>query len=339
MSGMQDFKCPCCGGAVEFNAGTQNMKCPYCDSEFDIEALQKKEKQLKEKKEDHFNWDETASSHWAEEEAAALAVYACQSCGGEIVGDENMGATQCPYCGSQIVLSGKFAGDLKPDYVIPFKLDKKQAKAKFEEFVNSKQFVPKMFKSQKHVDEIKGIYVPFWLFDAEASGEASYDATISETHINGDYEITKVEHYSATRSGSMDFTNVPVDGSSRIADDMMESIEPFDFSEAVPFDTAYLAGYAADKYDVDNEESIQRANQRIKSSLELALKDTVTGYTKGKHERYYDTVTTDWSSVDIQKGKCKYALYPVWMLSATYKGNPYTFAMNGRLVSLSEIYL
>ncbi|MBR5316049.1 MAG: hypothetical protein IKU44_04580, partial [Firmicutes bacterium] len=317
MSGMQDFKCPCCGGAVEFNAGTQNLKCPYCDSEFDIAALQQKEKELSEKKEDSYSWEEKASNHWSADEEAGLVVYACKSCGGEIVGDENMGATQCPYCGSQVVLSGKFAGDLKPDYVIPFKMDKKKAKAAFEEFISSKQFVPKMFKSQKHIEEIKGIYVPFWLFDAEASGDASYDATISESYVQGDYEITKIEHYSATRSGSMEFANVPVDGSSRIADDMMESIEPFDFSEAVAFDTAYLAGYAADKYDVDGEESIVRANQRIKSSLELALKETVTGYSKRGRVRYYDDVTTEWSSVDIQKGKCKYALYPVWMLSAT----------------------
>ena len=131
MSGILDFKCPCCGGTVEFNAGTQTMKCPFCDTEFDVEALQQKEKQQEEKKEDHYHWGETASQQWAEDETTGLVVYACKSCGGEIVGDENMGATQCPYCGSQIVLSGKFAGDLKPDYVIPFKLDKKQAKAAF----------------------------------------------------------------------------------------------------------------------------------------------------------------------------------------------------------------
>jgi hypothetical protein len=64
--------------------------------------------------------------------------------------------------------------------------------------------------------------------------------------------------------------------------------------------------------------------------VELALKQTVTGYRKGRIAETYDSVTTEWSSVDIQNGKAKYALYPVWMLSATYKGKPYTFAMNGQ---------
>lgn len=330
MPGMEQFKCPSCGGAVEFDAGTQNLKCPYCDSEFDIQAMKQKEEAFQQKKDDQFSWDEMASNQWAEGETEGLKVYACKACGGEIVGDENMGATTCPYCGNQIVMSGQFSGVLKPDYIIPFKYDKKQAKAAFEEFISGRQYVPKMFKSQKHIDEMKGIYVPFWLFDADAKGEASYDATVNRITRTGDYQTTEIKHYSVTRAGTLQFNKVPVDGSSRIADDMMESIEPFYFVDAVEFNTAYLAGFAADKYDVSDENSIERANERIKRSVEAALKQTVTGYRKGHIAETYDSVTTEWSSVDIQNGKAKYALYPVWMLSATYKGKPYTFAMNGQ---------
>ena len=321
MAEIQEYKCPCCGGAIEFNSKLQKMKCPYCDSEFDIGALKKKEETLNNKKEDSYSWDEMASRQWAEGETDGLAVYACQSCGGEIVADENMGSTSCPYCGNQVVLTGKFSGTLKPDYVIPFKYDKKQAKAAFEKFISGRKFVPKMFKSEKHIDEIKGIYVPFWLFDAKAKGEACFDAQEKRSHISGDYQTTETTYYNAYRSGSIEFNKVPVDGSSRIADDMMESIEPFYFADAVEFDTAYLAGFAADKYDVDEENSIDRANERIKKSLEKALESTVTGY---------DTVVAEWSSIDVEDGKASYAMYPVWMLSATYDGKPYTFAMNGQ---------
>ena len=321
MSGMEQFKCPSCGGSVEFNAGTQKMKCPYCDSEFDIGALKKKEETLNNKKEDSYSWDEMASRQWEEGETDGLSVYACQSCGGEIVADDNLGSTSCPYCGNQVVLTGKFSGTLKPDYVIPFKYDKKQAKAAFEKFISGRKFVPKMFKSEKHIDEIKGIYVPFWLFDAKAKGEACFDAQEKRSHISGDYQTTETTYYNVYRSGSIEFNKVPVDGSSRIADDMMESIEPFYFADAVEFDTAYLAGFAADKYDVDEENSIDRANERIKKSLEKALESTVTGY---------DTVVPEWSSIDVEDGKASYAMYPVWMLSATYEGKPYTFAMNGQ---------
>ena len=119
----------------------------------------------------------------------------------------------------------------------------------------------------------------------------------------------------------MRFLNIPVDGSSKMPDDLMESIEPFDFGEAVDFQTAYLAGYLADKYDVTMEESIPRANERIKHSAEDTLKDTVQGYT---------TVRAQYSSVRLNSGVSKYALYPVWILNTDYKGEKYTFAMNGQ---------
>ena len=122
-------------------------------------------------------------------------------------------------------------------------------------------------------------------------------------------------------SGSIGFENVPVDGSEKMADDLMESIEPFDFSEAVDFQTAYLAGYLADKYDVDADHSIDRANERVKRSVEEAFASTVKGYT---------TKRTEASSVQLHNGKAKYALYPVWLLNTTWNGQRYTFAMNGQ---------
>lgn len=106
-----------------------------------------------------------------------------------------------------------------------------------------------------------------------------------------------------------------------MADDLMESIEPFNISDAVDFQTAYLAGYLADKYDVTAEQSIERANKRVKHSTEEAFAETVKGYA---------TVTTDNSNVQFHGGKAKYALYPVWLLNTTWNGNKYTFAMNGQ---------
>ena len=135
------------------------------------------------------------------------------------------------------------------------------------------------------------------------------------------YEYTETSFYDVYRQGNMSFLNIPVDGSTKMPDDLMESIEPFDFSEAVDFQTAYLAGYLADKYDVGKEESIPRANERIKHSAEDTLRDTVQGYA---------TVTPRYSSVQLLSGVSKYALYPVWILNTDYKGQKYTFAMNGQ---------
>ena len=320
MAGLEQFKCPACGGSVEFDAGTQKMKCPYCDSEFDIEAIKEMNSEESSQHDDSISW-ESAGGQWQEGETDGMRVYTCESCAGEIIGDENLGSTTCPYCGSKVVMTGQFSGALKPDYVIPFKFDKKQAMKNFETFVNKRKYVPKRFKSDKHIEEIKGVYVPFWLFDGDADADMSFGAEKIKSWTEGKYEYTETEYYNVTRSGNVTFKNIPVDGSEKLADDLMESIEPFHFNEAVDFETAYLAGYLADKYDVDEKASENRANERIKYSVEEALCDTVKGYSR---------VNGRSSSITIKGGKAKYALYPVWLLSATYNGEAYTFAMNGQ---------
>ena len=134
MSELIQYKCPCCGGAVEFNSTAQKMKCPYCDTEFEIETLKKYDEELKQEKqkEDQMQWQEDAGSQWGEEETSKMRVYHCESCGGEIIADENQAATKCPYCDNPVVMKGQFQGDLRPDYVIPFKLDKAAAKERFK---------------------------------------------------------------------------------------------------------------------------------------------------------------------------------------------------------------
>lgn len=321
MGNIQEYKCPCCGGAIHFDSTIQKMKCPYCDTEFEMEALQGYDEALNQEQPDEMVWDTSAGTEWGEGETNGLHTYQCQSCGGEIVGDESMAASACPYCGNPIVVTGQFSGALKPDYVIPFKLDKKAAKDGLMRHLEGKRLLPKVFKDQNHIDEIKGIYVPFWLFDTDADADIRYRATKVRSWSDKNYNYTETRFFMVARSGNIGFTRVPVDGSTKMEDDLMESIEPFDFKEAVPFQTAYLAGYMADKYDVGAEESIARANERVKRSTEDNFKSTVTGYT---------SVTTEQSSVRLHDGSAKYALYPVWILNTTWNGKQYRFAMNGQ---------
>ena len=321
MAVLQEYKCPCCGGAIAFDSTVQKMKCPYCDTEFEMEALAGYDSELKNAKEDDMSWETSAGSEWQEGEADGLRSFVCKSCGGEIVGDENTAATSCPFCGNPVVMMGQFSGALKPDYVIPFKLDKNAAKEALKKHYSGKRLLPKVFCDQNHIDEIKGVYVPFWLFDADAEADIRYRATQVRAWSDSRYNYTETSFYSVSRSGSLGFERVPVDGSTNMPDELMESIEPFDYSEAVDFQTAYLAGYLADKYNVDAEQSIEHANERIKKSTEAAFADTVEGYT---------TVIPEASSIRLQNGKSKYALLPVWILNTTWNGQKYTFAMNGQ---------
>lgn len=321
MGSLIEYKCPCCGGKVEFDSGTQQMKCPYCDSEFSIEAMKEYEEAQAAEQQSDMSWDTNAGTEWSQGETDGMKVYSCKSCGGEIIAEETTGASSCPYCGNPIVMTGSFDGDLKPDMVIPFKLDKKKAKEKLNDHLKGKKFLPKQFKDQNHIDEIKGVYVPFWLFDADADGDVRYKAVKERTWEDNRYKYTEKSYYSVRRKGKMAFEHVPVDGSSKMPDDLMESIEPFDYKDAVTFEKAYLSGYLADRYDVNAEQSIDRANKRIEQSVIDSFRDSVTGY---------NSVTTEGKCINLQNGKAKYVLYPVWILNTTWNGEKYTFAMNGQ---------
>jgi len=320
MSNLGEQKCPCCGGAVQFDVGTQKLKCPFCDTEFDIEAVQQAEEFRENSIEDSINWGVTPQQ-WGAEETEGMSVYVCNSCGGEIVVDSTTAASKCPYCDNPVVMKGNFAGDLRPDLVIPFKIDKKAAKESLIKHIASKKFVPKVFKDENHIDEIKGVYVPHWLFSCDANTYVNYHAETVRTWKDSNYKYTETSHFDVSRAGSISFDNVPVDGSSKMPDDLMESVEPFDITQGVDFNTAYLAGYLADKYDVDAQQSINRANERIKRSTEESFASTVKGYT---------SVIPEGSNIQLNNGKAKYALYPVWILNTTWKDKNYLFAMNGQ---------
>lgn len=324
MSDINEYKCPSCGGAIEFDSHSQKMKCPYCDTEFDLETLKKYDEQLSkeaEQKDDISDWQTDPGKQWQEGETDGMNVYTCKSCGGEIVSDENTGATSCPYCGNPVILTERFRGALRPDMVIPFKLDKKAAKEAYYKHIKGRPLLPKVFRRENHIDEIKGIYVPFWLFDADVAADARYKATKVRTWSDSDYDYTETSYYSVDRSGNMSFVSVPVDGSSRMPDDLMESIEPYKVADAVEFQTAYLSGYLADKYDVDAQQSTDRARERMKESAQDVLRDTVKGYA---------SVIPENTNVRISGGDAKYALYPVWILNTTWRGKKYIFAMNGQ---------
>lgn len=321
MADLQNYKCPACGGAIAFDSNIQKMKCPYCDNEFEMETLKAFDEDLKNEAPDEMNWNTSAGEDWSEGEADGMSVYVCQSCGGEIVVDDTTAATACPFCDNPVVVMGRLTGALKPNYVIPFKLDKNAAKEGLYNHLKGKKLLPKVFKDKNHIDEIKGLYVPFWLFDADADANIRYKATKINCYSDSEYDYTRTSFYSVRRAGEVLFEKIPVDGSTKMDDDLMESIEPYDFSEAVDFQTAYLAGYLADKYDVDEKISVERANDRIRNSVEEEFKSTVRGYA---------SVVAESTSVRLKNGEAKYALYPVWVLNTTWNGEKYTFAMNGQ---------
>ena len=321
METLLEYKCPACDGAISFDASVQKMKCPYCDTEFEVEALRELDEVLKQERPSDYTWDQEPEAQWTEDETQNLRTYTCKFCGGEIIGDENTAATQCPYCDNPVVLSGQFTGTLRPDLVVPFKLTKAQAKEALAQHLNKKPLLPKLFKSKNRIESIQGLYVPFWLFDSNVDASIRYKATRVQHWSDSNYTYTRTSFFKLLREGNLAFENVPVDGSSKIQDELMESIEPYDLSQGVDFQTAYLAGYLADKFDVESEVCKNRANERIRSSTESAFASTAVGYA---------SVLPESSNIRLTDSRVRYALLPVWILTTRYQEKTYTFAMNGQ---------
>ena len=341
-----NYQCPACTGPLHYSAKSGKLECDYCGSSFDVaeiealyarkeaeaaaakqaadakaEAAQAAKAEAAEAAAASGGWDTSDLSRDWGAEADGLRVYSCPSCGAELICDQSTAATACPYCGNPAIVPGQFSGALRPDYILPFRLSKDDAVQALRAHYKGKPFLPRSFTSANHIEQIQGVYVPFWLFDGGAEGAASYRASNTNVFETGDYEITETRHYHVVRAGSLAFEKIPVDASSKMPDDHMDSIEPFDYAQLRPFSTAYLPGYLADKYDVTIDDSRDRADTRCRETLAQALRDTVTGY---------GACVTEREDIALRRGTVHYALLPVWMLSTKWRGQDFLFAMNGQ---------
>ena len=341
-----NYQCPACTGPLHYSAKSGKLACDYCGSSFDVaeiealyarkeaeaaaakqaadakaEAAQAAKAEAAEADAASGGWDTSDLSRDWGAEADGLRVYSCPSCGAELICDQSTAATACPYCGNPAIVPGQFSGALRPDSILPFRLSKDDAVQALRAHYKGKPFLPRSFTSANHIEQIQGVYVPFWLFDGGAEGAASYRASNTNVYETGDYEITETRHYHVVRAGSLAFEKIPVDASSKMPDDHMDSIEPFDYAQLRPFSTAYLPGYLADKYDVTIDDSRDRADTRCSETLAQALRDTVTGY---------GACVTEREDIALRRGKVHYALLPVWMLSTKWRGQDFLFAMNGQ---------
>ncbi len=327
MSETVSYKCPHCTAPLTFKPGADNVVCDYCGDEFAIKTIVElfarqeeaaaKERQAKEQK-----WDtEAAGGEWSAEEATSLRAFACSACGAEIVCDENTMATECCYCGNPTMLPARFDGLLKPDLIIPFQKTKEEAVAALKEFYKGKYLLPSSFTRENRVEAIQPMYVPFWLFDAQVEADAVFRAEKVRRYKRGKDEVVETKYYSCHRVGRMRFRKIPADGSRKMDDAYMDSIEPFDYDGLVPFSSAYLAGFLADKYDVTAEECAARADTRMENTAFAELQRRVPGY---------DYVRRESGSVVKEQGDVVYAMVPVWILSTKYRGKVYTFMMNGQ---------
>ena len=260
-----NYKCPACTGPLRFDSATGKLQCDFCGSSYEVAEIEKlyAEKdaqaagafrQAEEQAAADGEWTAASGSDWGAD-AEKLRVYSCPSCGAELICDETTSATSCPYCGNNTIVPGQFSGALKPDYVLPFKLDKAAAVAALKKHYGGKKLLPKAFSNENHIEEVKGVYVPFWLYDGSAEVDVRCHGTKVSGYSTARENVTVTNHYDVRRAGTVRFERVPVDASSKMPDDHMDalSMAERDFQMLAHGDTANAAFTDYGKYIMQDE--------------------------------------------------------------------------------------
>ena len=239
----------------------------------------------------------------------------CDSCGAAMIADENTMSTMCPFCGSPALIAKRMTREFKPDYIVPFKIDRKQAEKNMNEWLNSRKYTPWGFKSKSRLTKMTALYVPFWLLDCNVNTELSGTAKKMAGNGISTYEVnSKITYY---------VKGVPFDASLKIANKLMEAIEPFDYSEMVKFESKFLHGFYADKYDQNPGDLADKIIRRM-DSFSFEAMDMVAK----KYERY--EARPDKSFSWMSEVSTRYCLLPVWFMTVEFDGRQYQFAVNGQ---------
>lgn len=312
-----EYSCPNCSAELTFDIATQKLSCQYCGSSFTKEEIEDNfpEKEFAALSDDEQERISNEQAQFAEQNA----VYNCPNCGAIVVtSNQNSASSVCHYCHTPVILSGRLAGDFKPDKIIPFKATKEQALEAFKENYRKKMFVPKDFKSDATLDYINALYVPFWITDCKV--DAVINAECKTVRSVGSTKHISV--YNCYRRASVDFMKVPSDGSRRIDDNLMHSIEPYNYDEMCDFAMSYLSGIDAEKYDVDKDEIVPQ--------LQAALLDASADYVKQSLSRAFSQVSITSKNGGLSQARWQYALLPVWFMNYKYHDKDYTYVMNGQ---------
>ena len=313
------YKCPACGSPLRYSPDGK-LVCDSCSNEFEVDAVKKfNEEGAGEQGFDWGNYKEKFEA--GSEKLENTRVYVCRFCGAAIETDGTTAATHCPYCDNEVIMSDQLSGSIKPNAVIPFSVDKKAAIAAIKNHFKGKKLLPKDFYEEHRLGKIQGIYVPFWLFDSGIDGNTNINAENRRFYSDSDYNYTETKHYLVALDGSMQFERIPVDGSEKMDNDLMDALEPFDYSGLKEFDPAYLSGFLADRFDDDPDESLPRASSRMTNSAEDIFLECASEF---------DTASIKNSNYHLVDPAVKYVLLPVYLLNMQYKEKNYRFAVNGQ---------
>lgn len=314
------YKCPNCDAELVFDPQSQQVNCLYCRSTFTMEHI-------KELYGDIVPPTEPVQENTSADDNDSHAnLYHCSTCGADIIADAETTATFCYYCHNPVILAGRLTGGYKPSKIIGFQITKEQAVSAFRTWCGSKKFIPSDFKSDRQLEKMTGLYVPFWVADCQVRADYRAIGKKIRRWSSGSYRYTETSEYSVERCADIIAKGIPADGESKIEDLLMESIEPYDYSALKDFSMAYFSGFYADKYDVDKAGVFPRIRERASEAGKSVIMESVGGYSvMNVQNESYNIAKTDW----------QYIMLPVWFMTYQYKGKMYEFAINGQTGKLA----
>ncbi len=321
MSATLTFKCPSCGGYLEFDPTAQRFKCPYCGLEMTEEELTAQSAQREAEAEATLDDQAAYEQSMQAAQAEALRSYHCQMCGAEIVTTETTAATRCYYCHSPIVLHDRLDDEFRPDGVIPFKLDKEAAEKEFTEYVGKKRFIDRKFFDGAQLEMFSGVYYPWWYCDVVGDASFTGEGTRTSVSTTRNHVVTKTRHFRVEREARVTFRDLARKALAKMDGKLGDGIHPYDITEVKPYASGYLSGFLAEKRDVEEAtakaEMIREAGQYAGSLIQ--------------REHSYDSLHGN-ADFQTRRTDARYVLLPTWVL--TYKGGkdkmPYYYMMNGQ---------
>ncbi|MBO4320430.1 MAG: hypothetical protein J5857_08170 [Treponema sp.] len=314
--GVIQHKCPGCGAPIKYSPDAESIVCEYCGGTFSIEQI----KDSEEKNDVQFDWGDYKRTLSGEKLGGTLT-YACQSCGAVIETPKTTMATKCPYCNNNVVVKNTATGGLKPNLIIPFAVTKDGVKKILKKISSEKKYLPFNYFKSCREGEIQGLYVPYWLFSSVIKGSIRFTGHDSDTHYSGDSKTTTTKVYEVFRSGQLEISRLPVDASIKINNEKMDSIEPFDYSKLTAFDSRYLDGFLADRFDSPPDSELPRAQKFMISVARDKFIESASGFGK---------LTVNESSLRLDNPSVEYAMLPVYLFNCKYQGNTYQYAINGQ---------
>lgn len=330
------YKCPNCGADMTYDITCGKLHCDSCGTNESIENMPLPDIPEGGKdeipdvipfnvsdidNESNFDYSDAIRHQSVTLDSFDIKQYHCKNCGAEVLTDNDTSATTCSFCGAATILSNRLSGDYAPSKVIPFKISKQQAQEAFKKWCRKGRLTPKGFMTADRIKSITGIYIPFWLFDVNAAGDADATCTRVRNYTRGDYIYTETSYYHVYRKADLNYLKIPADASEKMDDKLMDKLEPFEYSELLDFNMPYLAGYLAEKYNYTDKQLFPRIQNRVKPYLDQYISSSITGYTTTKYNR---------RNQDIRQRNAYYTLLPVWMVCYDYRDHEHIFAMNGQ---------